>query len=56
MRSLRVELSELSWKEEENIQIYEDVNFSINNAPLNEVEMDQFQSALKLSQFENATI
>lgn len=32
---------------------YEDVNFSINNAPLNEVEMDQFQSAIQvLSQFE----
>ena len=32
---------------------YEDLDFSINNAPLNEVEMDQFQSAIQvLSQFE----
>ena len=32
---------------------YEDLNFSINNAPLNDVEMDQFQSAIQvLSQFE----
>jgi predicted DNA-binding transcriptional regulator YafY len=32
---------------------YEDINFSINNAPLNDVEMDQFQSAIQvLSQFE----
>ena len=32
---------------------YEDLNFSINNAPLNEIEMDQFQSAIQvLSQFE----
>lgn len=32
---------------------YEDLNFSINNAPLNHVEMDQFESAIQvLSQFE----
>ena len=32
---------------------YEDLNFSILNAPLNEVEIDQFQSAIQvLSQFE----
>lgn len=32
---------------------YIDVNFSINNAPLNDIEMDQFQSAIQvLSQFE----
>ncbi|OAB30561.1 Predicted DNA-binding transcriptional regulator YafY, contains an HTH and WYL domains [Flavobacterium fryxellicola] len=32
---------------------YEDLDYSINNAPLNEVEMDQFQSAIQvLSQFE----
>ena len=32
---------------------YEDINFSINNAPLNHIEMDQFQSAIQvLSQFE----
>ena len=32
---------------------YEDLNFSINNAPLNEIEMDQFHSAIQvLSQFE----
>jgi predicted DNA-binding transcriptional regulator YafY len=32
---------------------YEDLDYSINNAPLNEVEMDQFKSAIQvLSQFE----
>ena len=32
---------------------YEDLNFSINNAPLNEVELYEFQSAIQvLSQFE----
>lgn len=32
---------------------YEDLNFSINNAPLNEIEMNQFQSAIQvLSHFE----
>jgi predicted DNA-binding transcriptional regulator YafY len=36
-----------------NIYRYEDLDYSINNAPLNEVEMDQFQSAIQvLSQFE----
>lgn len=47
-----IELAELS-EGKKKIYRYEDVNFSINNAPLNEVEMDQFQSALQvLSQFE----
>lgn len=32
---------------------YEDLNFSINNAPLNELELNEFQSAIQvLSQFE----
>jgi predicted DNA-binding transcriptional regulator YafY len=32
---------------------YEDLNFSINNAPLNEIELNEFQSAIQiLSQFE----
>jgi predicted DNA-binding transcriptional regulator YafY len=32
---------------------YEDTNFSINNAPLNHIEMNEFQSAIQvLSQFE----
>ena len=32
---------------------YEDLNFSINNAPLNEIELNEFQSAIHvLSQFE----
>src|SRR5690606_20038602 len=32
---------------------YEDTNFSINNAPLNTIEMDEFQSAIQvLAQFE----
>jgi predicted DNA-binding transcriptional regulator YafY len=32
---------------------FEDLNFSINNSPLNDVKMDQFQSAIQvLSQFE----
>lgn len=32
---------------------YEDLNFSINNAPLNEIELSEFQSAIHvLSQFE----
>jgi len=32
---------------------YEDLNFSINNAPLNEIELNEFQSAVQvLSQFE----
>lgn len=47
-----IELAELS-DGKKKIYRYEDVNFSINNAPLNEVEMDQFQSAIQvLSQFE----
>lgn len=32
---------------------YEDLNFSINNAPLNDIEMDEFKSAIQvLAQFE----
>lgn len=47
-----IELAELS-SGKKKIYRYEDINFSINNAPLNEVEMDQFQSAIQvLSQFE----
>lgn len=47
-----IELAELT-DGKKKIYRYEDVNFSINNAPLNEVEMDQFQSAIQvLSQFE----
>lgn len=47
-----IELAELS-EGKKKIYRYEDINFSINNAPLNEVEMDQFQSAIQvLSQFE----
>lgn len=47
-----IELAELT-AGKKKIYRYEDVNFSINNAPLNEVEMDQFQSAIQvLSQFE----
>ena len=47
-----IDLAELS-EGKKKIYRYEDVNFSINNAPLNEVEMDQFQSAIQvLSQFE----
>jgi predicted DNA-binding transcriptional regulator YafY len=47
-----IELAEIS-EGKKKIYRYEDVNFSINNAPLNEVEMDQFQSAIQvLSQFE----
>lgn len=47
-----IELTELS-EGKKKIYRYEDVNFSINNAPLNEIEMDQFQSAIQvLSQFE----
>ena len=47
-----VELEELT-DGKKKIYRYEDVNFSINNAPLNEIEMDQFQSAIQvLSQFE----
>jgi predicted DNA-binding transcriptional regulator YafY len=47
-----IELADLS-EGKKKIYRYEDVNFSINNAPLNEIEMDQFQSAIQvLSQFE----
>jgi predicted DNA-binding transcriptional regulator YafY len=47
-----IELAELS-EGRKKIYRYEDVNFSINNAPLNEVEMNQFESAIQvLSQFE----
>ncbi len=47
-----IELADLS-EGKKKIYRYEDLNFSINNAPLNDVEMDQFQSALQvLSQFE----
>jgi predicted DNA-binding transcriptional regulator YafY len=47
-----IELAELS-EGKKKIYRYEDLNFSINNAPLNDVEMDQFQSAIQvLSQFE----
>lgn len=47
-----IELAELT-DGKKKIYRYENLNFSINNAPLNEVEMDQFQSALQvLSQFE----
>ena len=47
-----VELAELS-EGKKKIYRYEDLNFSINNAPLNDVEMDQFQSVIQvLSQFE----
>jgi predicted DNA-binding transcriptional regulator YafY len=47
-----IELAELS-DGKKKIYRYEDVNFSINNAPLHEVEMNQFQSAIQvLSQFE----
>lgn len=47
-----IELEELT-DGKKKIYRYEDVNFSINNAPLNDIEMDQFQSAIQvLSQFE----
>jgi predicted DNA-binding transcriptional regulator YafY len=47
-----IELAELI-EGKKKIYRYEDLNFSINNAPLNDVEMDQFQSAIQvLSQFE----
>lgn len=47
-----IELSEL-FEGKKRIYRYEDLNFSILNAPLNEVEIDQFQSAIQvLSQFE----
>ncbi|CAH0336601.1 hypothetical protein FVB9288_02309 [Flavobacterium sp. CECT 9288] len=47
-----IELAEL-FEGKKKIYRYEDLNFSINNAPLNDVEMDQFQSAIQvLAQFE----
>lgn len=47
-----IELDELN-DGKKKIYRYTDINFSINNAPLNEVEMGQFQSAIQvLSQFE----
>lgn len=55
MRSLEgwsIELADLS-EGKKKIYRYEDLGFSINNAPLNDAEMDQFQSAIQvLSQFE----
>ncbi|MGZ9676409.1 helix-turn-helix transcriptional regulator [Flavobacterium sp. GNP001] len=47
-----IELADL-FEGKKKIYRYEDLNFSINNAPLNDVEMDQFQSAIQvLAQFE----
>lgn len=47
-----IELAEV-FDGKKRVYRYEDLNFSINNAPLNDVEMDQFQSAIQvLSQFE----
>ena len=47
-----IELAEL-FDGKKRIYRYEDTNFSINNAPLNDVEMDEFQSAIQvLAQFE----
>jgi predicted DNA-binding transcriptional regulator YafY len=47
-----IELAELS-EGKKKIYRYEDINFSINNSPLNDVEMNEFQSAIQvLSQFE----
>lgn len=47
-----IELAEV-FEGKKRVYRYEDINFSINNAPLNDVEMDQFQSAIQvLSQFE----
>ena len=47
-----IELAELT-EGKKKIYRYQDLNFSINNAPLNEVEMNQFQTAIQvLSQFE----
>lgn len=55
MRSLEgwsIELAE-EYDGKKRIYRYEDTNFSINNAPLNDVEMSEFQSAIQvLSQFE----
>ena len=47
-----IELANL-FEGKKRIYRYEDLNFSILNAPLNEIEIDQFQSAIQvLSQFE----
>jgi predicted DNA-binding transcriptional regulator YafY len=47
-----IELAE-EFEGKKRIFRYEDLNFSINNAPLNEVELNEFQSAIQvLSQFE----
>ena len=47
-----IELSE-EFDGKKRIFRYEDLNFSINNAPLNETELNEFQSAIQvLSQFE----
>lgn len=55
MRSVEgwsIELAE-EFDGRKRIYRYEDANFSINNAPLNDVEMSEFQSAIQvLSQFE----
>jgi len=65
LRQLRDDISFMKSKEgwgvefveeldgKKQIYQYEDLNFSITNAPLNEVEIDEFQSAIQvLSQFE----
>ena len=47
-----IELGEF-YDGKKKIYRYENINFSINNTPLNDIEMDQFQSAIQvLSQFE----
>lgn len=47
-----IELAE-EFEGKKRIFRYEDLNFSINNAPLNEIELSEFQSAVQvLSQFE----
>ncbi len=47
-----IDLAEIS-EGRKKIYRYDDLNFSINNAPLNDIEMNQFQSAIQvLSQFE----
>lgn len=47
-----IELAE-EFEGKKRIFRYEDLNFSINNAPLNELELSEFQSAIQiLSQFE----
>lgn len=47
-----IELAE-EYDGKKRIYRYEDTNYSINNAPLNDVEMNEFQSAIHvLSQFE----